>query len=76
MTKHYKIIVANGNYPLTYACTSCAEAFGCIMELGNLSQKISFDPDEIMEALISMKHGKLISIHRCGFGVEMVDSDD
>ena len=76
MTKHYKIIVTNGNYPLTYTCTSCAEAFGCIMELGNLSQKISFDPGKIIEALISMKHGKLISIHRFGFGVEMVDSDD
>lgn len=76
MTKHYKIIVTNGNYPLTYTCTSCAEAFDCIMELGNLSQQISFDPDEIMEALIGMKHGKLISIHRYGFEVEMENGDD
>lgn len=76
MTKYYKITVANGNHPSTYTCTSCAEAFQCIIALTGLPQWISLDPDRLMERLIDMKRDKLPGMNAGSFSVRMVDSDD
>lgn len=53
--KHFEIIVDNGRCPLTYKCTTAAEAFECITTLTSWASHIRIDEDEIMRILINMK---------------------
>lgn len=60
---HFEIIVSNEHYPLTYKCSTMAEAYGCMEALRTgLLRDVAIDLEEVMESLVSMKHGKLLRV--------------
>lgn len=73
--KHYEIIIENRNYPLTYRCSTIAEAFGCLMEVSGWASHVRFDPDGLMETLVSMRFGKTISHNGCGYYISVKDGE-
>ena len=66
--KHYEITIKNGSYPLTYRCSTIAEAFGCLMEVSSWASHVRFDPDEMMGVLGDLHRGGL-SFETYGFRV-------
>lgn len=64
--KHYEIIIENGHYPLTYKCSTISEAFGCLMEVSSWASHVNFEPDGLMETLVSMRQGKRLTFEACG----------
>lgn len=73
--KHYEIVIDNRNYPLTYCCSTIAEAFGCLMEVSGWASHVRFDPDGLMEMLVSMRFGKTISHNGCGYYISVKDGE-
>lgn len=75
---HFEITIHNGSYPLTYKCTTATEAFGCIQQTINvlLNEKhIDINLDKIMEYLVGMKQGGMISTENYIFSVRYVESE-
>ena len=73
--KHYEITIANGHYPLTYKCSTIAEAFGCLMEVSSWASHVRIDPDGIMETLVSIMHGELLSHEACGYRIDVKEGE-
>lgn len=71
--KHYEITIGNGHYPLSYKCSTIAEAFGCLMEVSAWASHVTFDPDGIMEVLVSMKAGNTLSHESHGYRIAVSD---
>ncbi len=63
---HYEITIKNGHYPLTYKCSTISEAFGCLMETASWASHVNFEPDGLMEALVSMRQGKTLKFESAG----------
>lgn len=70
--KHYEIIVSNGDYPLRYRCSTTAEAYGCIdtLRTGLLHDR-RLSMEELMEALVEMKRGELLSHAIVGLSINV-----
>lgn len=67
---HFEIIIQNGHYPLTYKCTTMTEAYGCMETLRtDLLFDGAIDLEEVMESLVSMKHGKLLRVDRNRYSI-------
>ena len=73
--KHYEITIENGRYPLTYVCSTIAEAFECLMETSCWANHVKFDPDGLMELLVSLRFGKLLDHKGCGYRVMVKDGE-
>ena len=73
--KHYEITIKNGSYPLTYQCSTIAEAFGCLMEVSSWASHVQFDPDEMMGVLVNMSRGQGISFESYGFRVAVQEGE-
>ena len=73
--KHYEITIENGRFPLTYACNTIAEAFECLQEVSGWASHVRFDPDGLMETLVSMRFGKILSHNGCGYRVVMKNEE-
>lgn len=60
---HYQIMLDCDGYPMTYKCTTAAEAYGCLSAMNNRGF-IREDLDELMCSIVDMKRGKTISTTR------------
>ncbi|WNX84396.1 hypothetical protein RWV98_17755 [Agathobaculum sp. NTUH-O15-33] len=74
--KHYEITVSNGDYPLTYRCSTIAEAYGCLETLRTgLLHDREFDMDDVMELLVEMLHGKVLSHNCAGWSIGFCEGE-
>lgn len=73
--RHFEVIVDNMGYPLTYKCSTAAEAFGCITTLASWASHIRIDEDELMRILVNMKFGAGISHQQHGFTVRIAEGE-
>lgn len=73
--RYYEITISNGNYPLSYKCSTIAEAFGCLMEVSTWATHVHFEPDGIMELLVSMKSGETLSHEAYGYRIEAKEGE-
>lgn len=73
--RHYEITVNNGPYPLTYKCSTISEAFGCLIEASSWASHIHFDPDRLMETLVSMMQGKTQTFEARGYRLAVLKGE-
>lgn len=75
--KHYEIMVSNGHYPLWYKCSTIAEAYGCMEELTSWVPHIgnNLDLDQLMELLVQMKNGKVLSHEAHGYRISVQEGE-
>lgn len=70
-TKQYEITIENGAHPLTCKCSTIAEAYECLMGVRGWASHLGFDPDGLMEILVSMRGGKTLSHMGYGYRIEI-----
>ena len=75
-TKQYEITIENGAHPLTCKCSTIAEAYECLMGVRGWASHLGFDPDGLMEILVSMRGGKTLSHMGYGYRIEIRDVED
>ena len=73
--KYYEITIENGHYPLTYSCSTIAEAFGCLSEAAILAPRVKFDPDDMMEQLAAMRAGKLLACATAAYRIAVMEGE-
>lgn len=74
--KHYEITVENGHYPLTYKCSTIAEAYGCIETLRyRLLRSVAIDMSNIMETLVQMKNGHMLGTQTSSYSIRVLDGE-
>ena len=68
--KHYEITVSNGDYPLTYRCSTIVEAYGCLERLRTgLLHELCWDMEGVMELLVEIRQGKTLSHSEHGWSI-------
>lgn len=73
---HFKIIVANGHYPLEYRCSTAHEAYGCLEALSTgLLHDTPIDLDEIMRTLVNIKNGFQLSLNCYKYQVLILEEE-
>ena len=73
--KHYEIQIENGHYPLSYKCNTISEAYDCLMELSAWASHVRPDPDGLMELLVDMRNGRLITHETYGYRISVKDGE-
>ena len=73
--KHYEITLANGGYPMTYKCSTIAEAYGCLEFLASWVPGLVLDLEGVMEMLVDMKKGKTLSHSTHLYGITVQDGE-
>lgn len=69
--KHFRtFIYTANNYSFERDCTSATEAFRAIIDASD-TFKLGIDGDELMEILVDLKKGNLISHEGHGWSVRM-----
>ena len=70
--KHYEITVANGDYPLTYRCSTISKAYGCLETLRTgLLHNRTFSMEGVMELLVEIRHGKVLGHTDYGWSIRV-----
>lgn len=74
--KHYEITVNNGDYPLTYRCSTIAEAYGCLETLRTgLLHNRTFSMEGVMELLVEIRHGKVLGHSDYGWSIRVCEGE-
>ncbi|MBS5873456.1 MAG: hypothetical protein KIC46_04975 [Clostridiales bacterium] len=74
--KHYKITIANGDYPLIYTCDTIADAFGCLQSIANWDPRIEIDLDDLMVALVQMRNGVMSGRECSTYSIDVLEEAD
>lgn len=58
----YEVQIGNGDYPLSFRSHDIADVYACVVELKSwLPTLLTLNLSEVMETLVAMKNGKLMS---------------
>lgn len=74
--KHYKITIANGDYPLSYTCDTIADAYECMRSLANWASNIEIDPDDLMVVLVQMRNGVMLGCECRDYSITVLEEAD
>ena len=73
--KHYEIMICNGHYPLTYKCTSIAEAFECLVSVSGWASHVRVDVEALMEVLVDLKRGNSQAFEAAGYQIVVMEGE-
>lgn len=75
--KRIKITVRNGSYPLSHVCDNISDAYGCMLALSSwVPMLMEIDLNEIMETLVDMCRGNLLSSKTACYKIEVMERSE
>lgn len=73
--KHYEICYYIGRHAFTFACTTAHEAYEAMADIAAHDASAHIDLDDIMQSLVSMKHGDQRSFTKAKFSIRYLDGE-